>query len=149
MCTICDYVQYDPSAYVAPLDHDFTEWQFVKESGMTNKGKASRSCRNCRFVETVKTANEEPYAQMGRITESMTPAYTSAFGSEIAVYLAKGVTFDYANVMYGSRYQVTSFTDVYGNSYSGTFYVDMSKVELDPAVCPSTLPTRAYRSTSL
>ena len=136
VCTICDYVQYDPSAYVAPLDHDFTEWQFVKESGMTNKGKASRSCRNCGFVETVKTANEEPYAQMGRITESMTPAYTSAFGSEIAVYLAKGVTFDYANVMYGSRYQVTSFTDVYGNSYSGTFYVDMSKVELDPGSVP-------------
>ena len=26
VCTICDYVQYDPSAYVAPLDHDFTEW---------------------------------------------------------------------------------------------------------------------------
>ncbi len=136
VCTICDYVQYDPSAYVAPLEHNFTEWQFVKESGMTNKGKASRSCRNCGFVETVKTANDEPYAQIGRIKESMTAAYTSAYGSEIAVYLAKGVTFDYANVMYGSRYQVTSFTDVYGHTYDGTFYVDMSKVELDPSSVP-------------
>ena len=136
LLSLSGYVQYDPDAYEAPLDHDFTEWQFVKESGMTNKGKASRSCRNCGFVETVKTANDEPYAQMGRIKESMTAAFSSATTNDVAVYLAKGVTFDYANVMYGSRYQVTSFTDVYGNTYDGTFYVESNKVELDPSSVP-------------
>ena len=135
-CTLCGYVQYDPDAYEAPLEHNFTEWQFVKESGVTKKGKASRTCRDCGFVETVKTTSDEPSASMGRIKESMTAAFSSATTNDVAVYLAKGVTFDYANVMYGSRYQVTSFTDVYGNTYDGTFYVESNKVELNPSSVP-------------
>ena len=132
----CGYVQYDPASFKEPLAHDFTEWQFVKESSMLNKGKASRTCRVCGFVETVKTANEEPYAKMGRITKDMTPVYDGPKSDDVVLYLAKGVTFDFANNMYGDRYEVTSFNDVYGNSYTGTFYVQMKYVEQDPSSVP-------------
>ena len=135
-CDLCGYIQYDPDRYVQPLAHSFTEWQFVTESGMTNKGLASRSCRNCPFKEVVKTLQDDPYAKSGRIKSDFVPAYTSATSNEVGLYLAKGTTFEFANAVYGSRYQVTAFDDVYGNSYSGTFYVDSKNVELDPGSVP-------------
>ena len=135
-CSICGYRQFDPTAYQQPKDHSFTEWQFVIESGMTNKGLATRSCRTCGFKEVVKTLQDSPYAKSGRIKTDFVPAYASDTSSEIVLYLAKGTTFEFANEMYGSRYKVTLFDDVYGSSKAGTFYVDSKYVELDPGSVP-------------
>ena len=135
-CSLCGYRQYEVSAYQQPLSHSFGEWQFVTESGMSTKGKATRTCRDCGFKETVKTAQDDPYAKSGRIKSDFVPAYDGETSKEVVLYLAKGTTFEFANVMYGSRYQVTTFDDVYGNSHSGTYYVDAKNVELDPGSVP-------------
>lgn len=135
-CSLCGYYQYDPDAYEAPLAHNFGEWQFTKESSQSGSGTATRTCKDCGFVEKVKTLRDTPSAKSGRIKTDFVPAYETSTSSEVVLYLAKGTTFEYANVMYGSRYEVTLFDDVYGDSKSGTYYVESKNVELDPSSTP-------------
>lgn len=135
-CDTCGYIQYDPYAYQTPLEHSFGEWQFTKESSQSGGGTASHTCRVCGFVEKVKTMRDAPSADSGRIKTDFTPVYANETTSEVALYVAKGTTFEYANVVYGNRYQVTLFDDVYGDSKSGTYYVYSKNVELNPGSTP-------------
>ena len=131
----CGYVQVGD--FEAPLAHTYGEWEIVKDATVTEYGTARHVCTVCGNVETVRTQKLAPYAKAGRITKDLTPAYTTYNGKEIAMYLAKGVTFEFANEKYGSRYKVSAFTNVDGgSSEAGEYYVETGAVEVDPGTVP-------------
>lgn len=131
----CGYEQFE---YLDdPMDHTWGEWEIVKAATVSSYGSAKRTCSGCGTVETVSTAKLSPSADQGRITKDLTPVYDSASGNNVVMYLAKGVTFNFANVKYGNRYEVESFQDVYGNTVnSGPYYVAIANVELNGGSIP-------------
>ena len=117
--------------------HTYGEWEIVKDATETTCGTARHYCQVCGEAETVHTAKLTPYSKQGRITKDLTPVYNSESGNTVVMYLAKGVTFEFANVKYGSRYKVSAFKDVYGKtSASGEYYVAIDSVEVDPGTVP-------------
>ena len=131
----CGYEQYGD--YSQPLAHTYGEWEIVKDATETTCGTARHYCQVCGEAETVHTAKLTPYSKQGRITKDLTPVYNSESGNTVVMYLAKGVTFEFANVKYGSRYKVSAFKDVYGKtSASGEYYVAIDSVEVDPGTVP-------------
>ena len=130
----CGYVQY--ADFKEPVEHSYTEWEITKDATVTSYGVAKRYCTVCGATETVHTEKLAPYAKSGRITKDLTPVYASESGKTVVMYLAKGVTFDFANEKYGSRYKVTSFKDVYGETKTAEYYVETANVEVDPGTVP-------------
>ena len=131
-CTLeggCAFEQVEN--YQAPKEHTYGDWAWeVKPTESTN-GFAVRKCTECGAVERMKTDILAGVAKVGRINTDMTFGYTSSSSQDVAVVLAKGTTFEFANKMLNARYEakITGVTDVYGNVTDVTCYIDPQFVD--------------------
>ena len=144
----CGYTQvvYDATASAALhhsyAQHTFGPWKYVEDPTESKPGVAEHTCTVCGFTEKAQTPMHTPAAKSGRVNKDMVNAYDSSTGSTVALLLAKGTTFNYANDLVDGRYRVTNLTDVNrsgdGSTKSGTFYLNPADVEVNPGSIPLT-----------
>ena len=144
----CGYTQvvYDATASAALhhsyAQHTFGPWKYVEDPTESKPGVAEHTCTVCGFTEKAQTPMQTPAAKSGRVNKDMVNAYDSSTGSTVALLLAKGTTFNYANDLVDGRYRVTNLTDVNrsggGSTKSGTFYLNPADVEVNPGSIPLT-----------
>ena len=119
--------------------HTFGPWRYVTDPTEKKNGVAEHSCTTCGFTEKVLTPMQTAQAKVGRINKDLVNAYSASTGDTVALLLAKGTTFDYANELENGRYRVTNLKDVNsGSTNTSTYYVNPADVEVNPGSVPLT-----------
>ena len=119
--------------------HTFGPWRYVTDPTESKNGVAEHSCTICGFTERVLTPMQTAQAKVGRINKDLVNAYSASTGDIVALLLAKGTTFNYANDLENGRYRITNLKDVNsGSTNSNTYYVNPADVEVNPGSVPLT-----------
>ena len=119
--------------------HSFGPWKYIQDPTESKNGIAQHTCTVCGFTEKVLTPMQNAQAKVGRINKDLVNAYASSTGDSVALVLAKGTTFNYANDLVNGRYYVSGLKDVNnGGTDTGSYYLNPADVEVNPGSVPLT-----------